>query len=181
MAGGDHDPTPGIETWEVTGTGTIWVWIMDGRSRAYVKQHVGGRDGGSRFLRISIDDRRYNEQLIVVEMADSNPFRNGALKYLRVDGAPEDYQADIDPTYHLTPEELLSFFEVKDGDIFRATVEEITSELVLRRLKEAGEKHATMEQVEILTELIDARYKHSKTQTAVKDIVDQIPDVALSG
>jgi hypothetical protein len=165
----DYIYTEGTETWQVTGPGTIWVWQMDPRTKGYTKQKVGGSDGGSKFLRISIDDRRYNEQQIVEEMSTSNPFRNGALKFLRVDGAPEDYVPDIDSTYHLTLEELKEFFTVKDGEVFRATIEDISSELVLRRLRDVGGKEATMEQMEILSEIIDARYKQSKSQKAIRE------------
>ncbi len=160
---------PGVETWEATGDPMIWVWTMDARTKTYIKTRVGGGDGSSRYLRISIDDRRYNEQMIVEEMASSNPFRNGALKLLRTDGTPEDYVSDVDVTYHLTPDQLLSYFDVKEPDIFRESVTEITSELILRRMQAAGVAAATQEQAAILDELITTRYLASKSQRTYRE------------
>lgn len=171
MAVMDYVLTPGTETWETTGGATTWVYTMDPRTKNYVKTRVGGRDGGSRFLRISIDDRRYNQQLVALENEGHDPFTNGALKFLRVDGAPDDYVSDIDPTYHLAAEELAAYFEVKDAEIFRVSMEEISSELVLRRLLDVGEKRATMEQMGVLRDIVDARYKRTKTQKVIREML----------
>jgi len=167
----DYVFTPGTETWEATGGATVWVHTMNARTGKYDKTRVGGRDGGSRFLRITIDDRRYNQQLVALENVGMDPFSNGALRFLRVDGAPDGYESDVDATYHLGPDELAAYFEVKDLDVFKATVDEISSELVLRRLADVGTRRGTMEQMDILQDLIETRYKNSKTQKAVREML----------
>jgi hypothetical protein len=113
-----------IETWEIQTEGTVWVWIYDRREDRYVKQRVGGRQGGSKRLHISTDDRRYNQEQIVDEMKGSDPFLNGALRLVSAD-KPED----LDTTYHLTLQDLQSLLEVRDLDLFEEEVRGITSEL----------------------------------------------------
>lgn len=171
----DYERTPGIETWEAATEGTVWVMILDARTNSYTKQRVGGAAGSKR-LRISIDDRRYNEEQVVTEMLDSNPFRNGMLRLLRTDTSVEGYESDVDVTYHLTPEQYLAYFDLRDPAIFAEEMEGIGSELVLRRLKDLGEKHATMEQLEFLRELIEKRYTNHKSQKVVTQMEEDHDD-----
>src|SRR4051812_16780617 len=121
------------EVWEITTPGTVWVWTRDVRNPGqYNKTRVGGRSGGSKRLRITTDERRYNEEQVIDEMLDHNPFRNGTLRLLSID---EDVQVDdIVANYHLSDDELKQYFDVKDEDLFTEAMKEIESELVLRRL-----------------------------------------------
>lgn len=163
-------PTPGTETWEAATDGTVWVFVSDPRTPGgYKKQRVGGKQG-SKLLRISIDDRRYNEELVVVENIDGNVFRNGMLRLVKTHGAPENYESDVDTTYHMTAEQLREFFDVKDIDAFKEAMEDIPSELVLRRLKDESEKHGTMEQLHVLQDLVEKRYSNHKSQKVVQQM-----------
>ena len=83
-----------------------------------------------------------------------------------------DYTGEIELMYRTGTVAKVEAQVVKDLDIFRVSVEDITSELVLRRLAEVGEKRATMEQMEILRTLIDERYRHAKTQRAVREMLE---------
>jgi hypothetical protein len=155
-----------METWEITTDGTVWVDKMDAREGRYVKQRVGGRQGGSRRLHITTDDRRFNQEQVVEEMKAYDPFTNGALVLVSAEKAD-----DIDSTYHLTTEDLGRLLEIKDRDLFESEVSDIKSELILRRLKELGETQATVAQLEFITELIRARYKVGGTQRTVREMM----------
>lgn len=162
------DARRNIENWEITTDGTVWVLVTDPRDPSgYKKQRVGGRAGGSKRLRLSTDDRRYNEEQIVTEMADSNPFRNGLLRLI-----DEKYQDDIDTRYHLTADDLSVFLEIRDEAMFEEAVLGITSELIIRRLAALGEKNATMGQLNFIKDVIEDRYKVGGTQRAVQEIFD---------
>lgn len=155
-----------LETWEITTDGTIWVWKMDVRENKYVETRVGGRQGGSRRLHISSDDRRFNQEQVVEEMKEHDVFKNGALVLVSADKAD-----DIDTTYHLTADDLRRLLEVKDQEIFEAEVSDIKSELILRRLKEVAEKDATVAQLEFITDVIESRYKVGGTQRTVQEMI----------
>lgn len=156
-----------IETWEIQTEGTVWVWTYDRRNDRYTKQRVGGRQGGSRILRISSDDRRYNQEQIVDELKETDPFINGALRLTSKERAE-----DVDATYHLGPDELRAMLEVKDMDLFQVEVGDIKSELILRRLRDVAELHGTVQQLTYVSELIEGRYKVGGTQKTVREMLD---------
>jgi hypothetical protein len=164
------DPAANIETWEVTGEFTVWVWKHDVRHPGHMeKQRAGGKAGGSKRLRLTTDERRYNEEQVVEENKDLNPFTNGQLKLVDGGKMPLD---DIDQTYHWGDEQYSAFFEIRDVDLFKEQAEEIASELILRRLYMIGEKTATIEQREVLKEIIEVRYKAGGTQGTVQEILN---------
>lgn len=157
-----------VETWEIVSEGTVWVWTSDVRQPGHMqKTRVGGKAGGSRRLRISRDERRFNEEQIIEEMGDSNPFRNGALKLItsKTDQIPDD----VDTTYHLDNADLLALFELKDENLFKAEVESLQSELVLRRLYMVAEKHATVAQLAMVREIVEERYGVGGTQQSIRE------------
>lgn len=162
------------ETWETITEGTIWVWLMDSRENRYRKQRVGGRAGGSKRLHISTDDRRYNEEQVIDEMVDHNPFRNGAMRLVSTEVVPDD----VDTRYHLTIEQLAAMLEIKDEALFQSEVTDIDSELIIRRLKDQAEKSGTISQLAFLNELIDQRYRLGGTQRTVKEMLDRGGQVA---
>jgi len=159
----ENDKT--VETWETTGEGTVWVWIYDKREDKYVPQRVGGR-AGSRRLRIRRDDRKYNQEQIVEENRQLDPFTNGMLRL--VEGGDDS----IDATYHWTLEDYQNLLNLRDEDTFKAEVEEIESELIVRRLKDVAEKHGQLWQVDFLRDLIDERYRVGGTQKTVQQMID---------
>lgn len=156
------------EIWEATTAGTVWVWVNDKRQGGYMKQRVGGAAGGSKRLRLSVDERRYNEELIMDESQEHNPFKNGLLMLIG-----EQQVEDIDRSAHLTDVDLNDLIELRDPDLFRSTVEEIPHELVLRRLAALAESRGTAEQNEFLSELLRERYPIGGTQTTVQEIMDE--------
>lgn len=168
------DPRANVETWEVTGDFTVWVWKRDVRNPGQMeKVRVGGRGGGSRRLRISTDERRYNEEQIVEENKHLNAFKNGLLRLVSSGDAGEGDIDDVDATYHWGDEQYAAFFEVRDPDIFKEECVAIDSELILRRLYMKGESVATMDQLGILKEIIEERYKSGGTQRTVREIMEE--------
>ena len=155
-----------METWEITTEGTVWVDKMDIREGKYVKTRVGGRQGGSKRLHITTDDRRFNQEQIVEEMRGYDPFTNGALVLVSAEKAD-----DIDSTYHLTAEDLSRLLEIKDTALFESEVTDIKSELILRRLKELAETQATVAQLAFISDLISERYRVGGTQRTVREMM----------
>jgi hypothetical protein len=151
---------------EITTEGTVWVSKMDPREGKYVKQRVGGRQGGSKRLHITRDDRRFNQEQVVEEMKDNDPFTNGALVLVSAERAD-----DIDSTYHLTAEDLERLLEIKDTGLFETEVSDIKSELILRRLKEVAESKATVAQLQFITDVIEQRFKVGGTQRTVREMM----------
>lgn len=166
----EKDPREIHELWEVMVPGTIWVWVRDVRIPGqYKKTRVGGKAGGSRKLRITTDERRYNEEQVIEEMLDHNPFRNGFLRLVSVDedARPDDILAN----YHLTDKDLLAYFEVKDADVFKEGVQDIESELILRRLFSLAREHGSVAQFDVLQDLVEERYKVGGTQKTVREMI----------
>jgi hypothetical protein len=163
----DTDLPPGtdVETWEsVKGTGTVWLWIYNSRDRQYQKTKLGGPAGGARRIRISRADRQYNEEQILEENWGLNPFRNGMLRLV----SPSQDET-LDLSNQFTDDQLLRFFDVRDEVPFEANVRAVTSELVIRRLKDLAERAATLGQLAVLKAIIDERYRTGGTQKAMRE------------
>jgi hypothetical protein len=157
-----------IEIWEITTGGTVWVWTRDVRQPGHMqKTRVGGKAGGSKRLRITRDERRYNEEQVIEEMTDHNVFRNGSLKLISSeDGSKAE---DVDTTYHLDTADLLALLEVKDEELFRSEVEALQSELILRRLFMIAEKNATVAQLDTVRDVVEERYGRGHTQQSIRE------------
>lgn len=160
------EDTSHLETWEATTNGTAWVWTFDKREDKYVKVRVGGRSG-SKKLHIRADDRRYNQDQIVDENKSLDVFTNGFLKLLD----NEEQTTDVDRKYHLDQDDLIKLLSIKDEGIFKGEVDDITSELILRRLTAVAEKHGQVWQLEYLRDLVEERYKGGGTQKAVREMI----------
>jgi bifunctional DNA-binding transcriptional regulator/antitoxin component of YhaV-PrlF toxin-antitoxin module len=157
-----------IETWDMLTEATVWVWVKDARTSSMVKKRIGGRAGGTKVLHLTTDERRYNQEQVVEENKDDDPFTNGSLK-LRSVGVADD----IDTTYHLTNEDLRAMLSIRDQDVFESEVREISSELILRRLKDIAENEATIGQYTFLRDLVDERYKSGGTQATVREMLEE--------
>lgn len=156
-----------IETYEILTNGTVWVWTFNKREDRYEKKRVGGRSG-SRLLHITRDDRKHNQEQNPVENAGLDPFTNGSLRLI----TEADRDDTLDMRHHLTDGELEKYFEVKDRNKFRAKVEAVDSELIVRRLMSLAEDHATAAQSEILRTLIAERYPVGGTQRTVREMLE---------
>lgn len=156
-----------IETWEVAFPGEVWVWVYDRRNDEYKKQLVSQRTG-SKMLHISRDDRKYNQELIPDECKHLDPFVNGLLRLLGA--ATRDENLDV--RNHYSNDDLIGMFEVRDGALFEEALEDLTSEIVLRRLMTLADDHGTVTQNNILRELIEKRFPVGGTQKTVREMYE---------
>lgn len=161
-----HDSA--IETWEITFDGSVSVWVYDKREDTYRKQVVS-RHSGSKLLHITRDDRKYNQELTPVENKHLDVFTNGQMRLL---GSSADRDENLDIRNHLSDEQLVEMFEIRDPELFRDLLEVQTSEVILRRLASIADEHATVTQSEILRELIADRYPIGGTQRTVREMLE---------
>lgn len=155
-----------IETWTIATQGTVWVWVYDRRNDVYIKQQCGAHEG-SKMLHVSRDDRKYNQELIPFENQHLDPFTNGTLRLLG--GATRDESLDV--RYHLSDEELVEMFNVRDLEMFEDAIRGIGSEVVLRRIEMLSESHATQRQGDFVRGLLRERYPIGGTQRTVRDML----------
>ena len=154
----DTDTAP-METWEIQTAGALTVWKRDKRSGDYRKERVAAT--GPKRLRLSRDDREYNQELIPEENAHLDPFTNGMLA-----------QVVGKKLVGITREEIIGLLEIKDEAFVRA-IAEIDNELTIRRLLELAESDGTVAQVAALREVIDERYRVGGTQRTVREMLDE--------
>jgi hypothetical protein len=153
-----------IERWEITVPGQVAVWTYDKRNDQYVRTTVGGKRG-SKTLRISRDDRKYNEENIPDENAKLNPFRNGALRLLT------DPDAELDTRNHYADAELAQLLEERDVDAFQVVLDGIDSELIMRRLVSLAEATGTVAQLDAVRSAVKARWPIGGTQKTIRDML----------
>jgi hypothetical protein len=156
-----------IETYEITTGGTVWVWVFNKREDRFEKKRVGGRSG-SRLLHITRDDRKHNQEQNPVENSGMDPFTNGSLRLI----TESDRDDTLDMRHHLTDGELEKYFEVRDKTKFRTKVDDVASELIIRRLMSLAEDHGTVAQTDVLRDIITARYPIGGTQRTVREMME---------
>jgi len=162
-----------LESWEGTTPGTVWVWIYDRRNDSYKKARIGGRGaGGTNRINITVGDRRYNQEQVVDEMRANDPFTNGMLIRTKGPELTEDDEFLQDTSNHKTNVELLQYFEIRNIDEFKEAIDDIESELILRRLDSLAHNNALASQAQVLRELIDQRYRVGGTQKTVQEMLD---------
>jgi hypothetical protein len=167
-----------MEIWKSATESTIYINRIDDEGKIR-KVRVGGAGGGSRTLRISKADRLFHSESIAEECRHLDPFTNGALL-----PAGEAQYGDLEPRWHLTDADLAEYLVAKDPNAFRALIEEIESELVLRRLRVLCEKDGTLDQNAALADLIARRYPAGGSQRTWLEIdaeSKKAPGTRLSG
>lgn len=148
-----------IEVWEAQTQASVWIYQADPRQpTGYRQTRIGGPNGTKR-VRISRDDREFTQEQILEENTHLDPFRNGQLK--RVDGGSnEGILTDEDLT------ELLTLGE----EAFAETIEEMDSELSVRRLRDLVEARGTVPQFHAINDLIERKYKAGYPQKTVREM-----------
>lgn len=153
------------ETWEIVIPGGVRVWTLNRRTGEYELTRVHGTKGPKR-LRITKDERKYNQEIIPGENVNGDPFTNGSLVLLK-DGK----------RIGVTDDDLALYLDIKDPELFREGLESIEeNELLVRRLHALAEKQATMEQLEVIKDLLEERYKVGGTQPTVQQMLDEAED-----
>ena len=159
--------------------GAVWVWVYDRRNDEYKQQEVGLRSGTKK-LHLTRDDRKYNQELIIDENRSLDPFINGTLRLLggatrdesldgRLRGAAKA-DPDLDVSNHRTDEDLVEMFEIRDPAQFTESVEAVTSEVLLRRLRNLADEKASVVQTTILDDLIRTRWPVGGTQRTIREM-----------
>lgn len=153
-----HDSDSDIEVWQCQIPGSVWVWVRDPREpTGYRQQKVSGQTRAK--LRISTEDRIFNQEQIPEENRHLDPFTNGTLAKV-VDGKPEG----------LTDDKLKALLEL-DEPAFRAKVEAIDSELTARRLDAIAKEHGKVWQYEVTHEHVIANWRAGGTQATVEEML----------
>ena len=148
------------ETWEMVVPGGVRVWKRSRRTGEYETVRMHGTKGPKK-LRISKDERLYNQELIPEESKKNDPFENGSMVLLA--GGKRIGVTDAD---------LEEYLQIGDIEIFTEALQSIgDKELLVRRLYRIAEKQGTMAQVETIRELLDARYRVGGTQPTVEEMM----------
>lgn len=156
-----------IEVWEATTPSTTWVYVFDRREDRYKPTRVSGRSGARR-LNITRDDRKYNQEILPFGNERNDPFTNGTLRF--ISSATRDEQ--LDTRYHLTDDQLLAYFEVRDTNLFIEAIREVDSEVILRKLLMLAPEVGTVNQVDALRDFVRQKYPVGGSQLAVREMED---------
>lgn len=156
------------EEWLITTPSTVYVSTYDRRDDRYVQTMVSGTQG-ARKLRITRQDRVYNQERIPEENIHLDPFLNGQLR--RVDKGPVDETLDV--RNHLDTADLQELLKLTDKGVFAETVADISSELVLRRLLALAEDEGTAWQLEALRDSLKERYPIGGAQRTVREMHEE--------
>ena len=154
-----------IEIWEATTNQSIWLWVEDqlvGKG-SWKKQLVGGPNGRKR-ITLSVKERRWNQEQIPEKNAYLDPFSNGSL--VCVQG--ED--ASLSPVF--TDAQLIELLAVEDDDAFGKVLENLKSEILVRRIFALSERNAASYRHDEIRDLIDERYRVGYTQRSQRDDIN---------
>lgn len=150
------------ETWESTTGGTVWVHLKDARAiGGWRVQKVGGK--GTKRLKITVEEREFNQELIPFENAHHDPFTNGLL--IRIH--PKVVERG---EYEYTNEQLIEMLAIDSEAVFEEQVKAIDSEVIVRRLLSLAEKHAPLVRYQAVQQLVDDRYRVGKTSRVVREM-----------
>jgi hypothetical protein len=151
-----------LELWECITAGTVIVWTWDAGRKDYRTVSVNGT-GGPKRLRISAEDREYNQSLIADDRRGLDPFTNGRLA-LVVDGQV---------TGVITNADLHEMLKIRDEAAFTEALQHVAGdELIIRRLKDVAEHDGTISQYEAVRQVVLDRYHVGGTQRTVAEMIE---------
>lgn len=145
-----------VELWEVTSDSTVWIQVRDHVNGGWRHQRVGGR--GAKRIQLTVEERRFNQDMIPDENIGLDPFSNGLLRCLQGDG---------DNTNAADEKDLVALVQLEDEDEFRRRVEAIDSEVLLRRVVTVAEKAASNPRYLYVKDVVDRRYRPAKSQPSL--------------
>lgn len=157
-----------VEIWESTIAGTLFIQVHDPRRKGeWRPARVSGKGTGNSRLKLTRDEREFNQEMIPERNAGLDPFTNGAL--VCISGRPAD---EAKSRYELTDTDLLDLLAITDDTVFTEALEGTESELVIRRLLDLAEKHSTVARYSQVRDLVEDRYKCGGTQRTVQEMID---------
>lgn len=152
------------EIWESTTGGTTYLHVKDPRNpNGWVQKKVGGR--GTQRITVTVEEREFNQDLVTYENTSHDPFTNGLL--VRI--SPKDVERG---QFEVTDDELVTLLKADGDEVFEKLVNDVTSEVVLRRLLDLAKRHASMYRYELIDGVIAQRYSIGKTQKVVKEMIE---------
>jgi hypothetical protein len=152
-----------VEIWESVTDAKVYVNVKDPmKPGGWTKKKIS-RVTGPKRLQISVEERRYNQDLVPDERVSNDPFSNGMLVCV---------QGKEKPANAMTDEELLDILNLDDDDLFKETIEGIESEVVVRRLYGLSETKATHARYLIIQEIVDTRYRVGGSQRVVEEMIE---------
>jgi len=155
----------GVEMWETTIEGAVWVRVVDQRGNE--RQVAVGPSKGAR-LRVKTVDRENTQDSILDQGSD--PFTNGTLR--RIDNLPQGSTVADDLAAHAYTDDVLHAVLAMPVAKFRGAVDGM-NERGVRALKTyALANDATVTQLEYVQQVIDARYKVEKVMPSTAEIID---------
>lgn len=154
-----------MEIWETTVPGTTYVQQRDPRNpRGWVTKKVGGR--GTKQLRITVEERLFNQELVIHENQHHDPFTNGSL--VRIHPKDERQLSDM----AMTDAQIIEYLKLEDDPLFTEWLEGMQSEVVLRRALELARKACPMYRYEEIEQLVSTRYAIGKTSQVVREAME---------
>lgn len=152
------------EIWEAATSGTTWVNVRDPRNPdGWVRKKVGGK--GTRRITVTVEEREFNQELVPFEKKHTDPFANGML--LRI--SPKEGKRGEN---EMSDEQLIDLLAISDDALFEKSLNEIQSEVLIRRLLKLAEKHTSMLRYQAVQEVVDTRYHIGKTSKVAREIME---------
>ncbi len=151
------------ETWETTTGGTVYVQVKDPRQPGGWRQtKVGGKS--AKKLRITVEEREFNQELIPEDNQEHDPFLNGLLVRTHPKDAPKGVN-------ELSDADLIEMLQMDSDEVFMEAVKSLASEVVLRRLVALAERHTNLLRLQELQAFVDAKYRVGKTSKVVAEMI----------
>jgi hypothetical protein len=150
------------EIWEAVTDSTTFVSVRDLVNGGWKAIRVGG-PGGPRRIQVTVEERRFNQDAIPEENLALDAFSNGQLLCV---------QGDAQSANHLTDEDLVTILGLQDDDEFARAVEDMSSEILVRRLFGLAERNGSHARYELVRDLVDRRYRVGGTQRTVQAMMD---------
>lgn len=139
-----------VETWETNVAGSTFVYKYNSREDIWHKVNVG--KGGRRQIQVSVDERKYNHNMVDVDNVSLDPFLNGRLR--KIAGAVDE---SLDLTNQLTSDQMKAIAEMGIA-AFKKKVTAITSELTIRQLIEVCDEYATVKNLSFIKEYLQEKW-----------------------
>lgn len=152
-----------VEIWESVTDAKVYVNVKDPmKPGGWAKKKIS-RVTGPKRLQISVEERRYNQDLVPDERVGNDPFSNGMLVCV---------QGKEKPANAMTDEELLDILNLEDDDLFQETIAGIDSEVLIRRMYGLSETKSTHARYLMIQEIVDTRYRVGGSQRVVTEMIE---------
>lgn len=148
------DPKLVEEVWESTTGGAAHVWTKDPQNtRNWIQKKRAGGPGNPK-LRLTVEEREYNQDLVAWGNDHLDPFKNGMLRRI----SPESETSDEGVENQYSNEDLIKLVTVGSDSRYSKIIRDIESEVVLRRMVPLAQKHASNLRWEEIKAVVKERF-----------------------